>query len=56
MNSLQLLLNSKLIFLKDLLQYLSLSFFLFSLLAFQAKKKSNEINWSDEYFFVHNVI
>ena len=45
MNSLHLLLNSKLIFLKDVLQYHSLSFFLFdkrdvgSALAFHAEKK-----------------
>ena len=46
MNSLQLLLNSKLMFLIDLLQYLSLPFFLFSLLAFHAEGKKNKMRFT----------
>ena len=38
--------NSKLIFLTDLFQYLSLSFFLFSLLAFHAGRKKNKMRFT----------
>ena len=38
--------NSKLIFLTDLFQYLSLCFFLFSLLALHAEKNVNKIRFT----------